>query len=231
MRGRLARTLPRGPTMSRPSSPVSRLLASACVAATVSGAPVAVADPPPPVDVVIREPAPTRRFLTIEYNPLTLIIAKASVNVVIAPIDHHALVLVPFFASTTTAPLGTYRTDANMSTIQLPAQTFKGYGGEIGYRYYSGLGGPRGFFVGPSLLIGSMTATAANGTDTSFSTYGLAADGGYEALVADRIAVSVGAGAEYLATSKSIPNQQLPASLYANGGVWPRVLLAVGCAF
>jgi hypothetical protein len=229
MRGRLARTLPTGAAMSRTAS-VPGVLVCACFAATAASAPVARADPPPPVDVVIPEPAPPRRVLTVEWSPLTLFIAKVSVDVVVAPTDHHALVLVPFYASTTTAPLATSGMDASGNTIQLPAQNFKGFGGEIGYRYYVERGGPRGFFLGPSLLLGSMTATAADGTRTPFWNYGLAADGGYEALVVDRIAISVGAGVQYTATSKSIPNQQLPASLYANGGLGPRLLLAVGYA-
>ena len=169
--------------------------------------------------------------MAIDWNPLTVFIAKVSVDVVIAPVDHHALVLVPFYASTTTAPLGTANTDANGNVIQLPAQRFNGWGGEIGYRYYSGLGGPRGFFAGPSFLFGAMTAKAANGDETSFQNYGLAADVGYEALVADRIALLLGGGVQYQVTSKSIPDQQLPASLYANKGFAPRVLLALGCAF
>jgi len=169
--------------------------------------------------------------VVVGWNPLTLLIAKASVDVVVAPVDHHAVVLVPFYASTTSAPLATSRTDAAGNVVQLPAQTFRAFGGEVGYRYYSGEGGPRGAFVGSSVLLGSVRATAADGRETPFVTYGVAADVGYEALVADRIALSVGAGAQFSATSRSIPNQQLPASLYANSGVEPRVLLAVGYAF
>ena len=210
---------------------VSRWLAGAVCAAAAVAARTADADAPAPVDVVVRESAPARRVLVVEWNPLTLLIAKASVDVIVAPVDHHAIVLVPFYASTTTAPLATSRTDAAGDVVQLPAQTFRAFGGEVGYRYYFGDGGPRGAFVGPSLLVGSVTATAADGRETPFTTYGVAADVGYEALVCDRIALSVGAGAQFSATSRSIPSQQLPASLYANAGVEPRVLLAVGYAF
>lgn len=197
----------------------------------VAGAPPAAAQPPPPVDVVLVDQPPARRVVAVDWNPLSVLIAKVSVDVVIAPVDHHALVLVPFYASTTTAPLGTENMDASGRVLQLRSQTFRGFGGEIGYRYYGGLGGPRGFFAGPSLFFGSMTATGADGTQTSFSNYGLAADAGYEALVADRIALTLGGGAQYQLTSKSIPDQQLPASLYANSRFAPRVLIALGCAF
>jgi hypothetical protein len=186
---------------------------------------------PPPVDVVVREQPSARRVVAIDWNPLTVFIAKVSVDIVIVPVNHHALVLVPFYASTTTAPLATANTDANGTIIQLPQQSFWGFGGEIGYRYYSAVGGPRGFFAGPSFLVGAMTAKAANGAETSFQNYGFALDVGYEALVADRIALVLGGGAQYQVTSKSIPDQELPASLYANRRFAPRVLLALGVAF
>ncbi len=190
----------------------------------------ATAEPPPPVDVVLRESPPPRRVLTIEYNPLALVIGRVSGNVVAVPIDHHGLVLTPFYASTTTVPI--YVVDASgQPTTQLPKQKFEGFGGEIGYRYYSGLSGPRGFFAGPSLAIASITATAGNLTQTSFVDYVLAGDVGYAALVADRVAITLGVGAQYTFTSKTIPNQQPPANIYANTGFEPRVLAALGCAF
>jgi hypothetical protein len=218
------------------------LLSVMLFAAAAVTARKAVAEPPPPVDVVIHEAPPPRRVLSIEWNPLALIIGKwLSVNLVVAPIDHHALVLSPFYASTTTVPIcvvsdsGAQSPDCMASisvpAVKLPKQTFSGFGGELGYRYYVGLGGPRGLFAGPSLLIASMTAKAADGSETQFLDYGLAADIGYEALVADRIALTLGGGVQYTTTNKSLPNQQLPAAIYANGGVRPRLLVALGYAF
>ncbi|HLZ09840.1 MAG TPA: hypothetical protein VKT80_14715, partial [Chloroflexota bacterium] len=194
-------------------------------AATVS----AVADPPPPADVVIRDPPPLRRVLTLEWNPLPLVtLGKVSGNIVLAPIDHHAIVVSPFYASTTTEPIFVYD-DAGNAT-QLPEQRFRGYGAEVGYRYYGGLGGPRGFFVGPSLMFGSFTATAANASETHFSDFGFAGDIGYEALIADGFAISLGGGLQYLTTSTTIPDQQFPAKVYANRAVRPRLLLSFGLA-
>jgi len=171
--------------------------------------------------------------VTIEYNPLALVIGKVSGNVVVVPINHHGLVLTPYYVLTTTVPI--YVPDAATNPvlvdIQLPKQKFEGFGGEIGYRYYSGLDGPRGFFVGPSFALASITATAANETQTPFLDYVFAADVGYQALVADRIAVTLGVGAQYTFTSKTIPNQQPPANIYANRGLEPRLLAALGCAF
>jgi hypothetical protein len=189
----------------------------------------ASADPPPPVDVVIPE-APPRRYVTIEFNPLPLIIGKVSANLVISPMEHFGLILSPYYASTTTNPIAIFN-DAGVATAQLPTQTFRGFGAEIGGRYYSGLGGPRGIFAGPSLLIGSFTATAENGSKTPYLDYGFAIDAGYEMLVADRVALSAGAGIQYTRTSVPIPNQQFPADVYANNRVWPRLLLSAGFAF
>jgi len=206
----------------------THLAAMLCVAACLSSR-AALAEPPPPPDVTVPVPPPVRRYVTVEWSPLALFLGKISANVVIAPVDHHSIVLSPFYASTTTIPIYIYDNGGNPT--QLPQQTFKGGGGELGYRYYFGRGGPRGFFVGPSLMFGAFTATAQNGADTQFFNLGVAADVGFQALVLDRISLSLGAGAQYNATTTTIPNQQFPADVFANSGVRPRLLASVGCAF
>src|SRR5579859_6075613 len=121
---------------------VSRCLTGAACALGAAVPGRAQGEPPPPVDVVIRETPPPRRILTIEYNPLALVVGRVSANVVIAPVDHHALVLSPFYVLTTTEPIYVYD-PANMAVdVRLPKQRFEGFGGEIGYRYYAGFGGP-----------------------------------------------------------------------------------------
>jgi hypothetical protein len=229
------------------------LLACAAVvpaAATARAEGAQSASPPPaaiPVDVVLNEAPPPHRILTVEWNPLSLFIDRFSLNVVLVPGDHHALVLSPFYTWAGTAEYSTgldaqgnqlrdttgslTGTAGTPYVLSVPRQTFKGFGGELGYRYYAERGGPRGFFAGPSLLIDSITATAYNGSQTSFLGYGLAVDAGYQALLADSIVVSVGAGAQYTLTSKSVPAQQLPASIVANERLYPRLLLSFGYAF
>jgi hypothetical protein len=202
--------------------------------ATPAPATAAPATPAPPpgeaaVDVVLRETPPPRRILSIEFNPLPLIIGKISFNAVIVPVDHHALVLAPFYVSTNTWPIVVVPDNAPAAT--LPQQTFSGFGGEIGYRYYTGLGGPRGFFAGPSFIIGAMTAKAQNRTSESYQDLGLALDVGYELLVMDSVALALGAGAQYSAPDKTIPSQQFPADVYANGKLMPRALASIGWAF
>jgi hypothetical protein len=202
----------------------SSVLASACLALGATTAREAVADPPPPVDVVVEEPPPPRRVATIEWNPIALVLDRLSANVEIVPVDHHALVLSPFYFNARTASF-------TLNSVEVPSQRFEGFGGEIGYRYYWGRGGPRGFFVGPSLLLSDVQATAADGTKTSFTDIGVAGDVGYQMLVADGWVVSLGVGVQYTFTSKSIPDQQMPANIYANEGVQPRLLFALGYAF
>jgi len=223
--------------MSR-SPAQSKLVASLGVAVLSTTVHVAAAetsppaDAPPadaPIDVVVRETPPQRRIVSIEWNPLPLVLGKISANVVIVPVNHHALVLCPFYVSTTTAGIDVF--DDNGNPTQLPTQTFSGFGGEIGYRYYTGLGGPRGLFVGPSLILASMTAKAQNGSTTGYLDYGLAGDIGYEMLVADNIALSLGGGIQYTTPNQTIPTQQFPADVYANGRLMPRALASIGWAF
>jgi len=209
-------------------------LVAGLLAAAFTTARAAIGDAPPPVDVVLRDVPEAHKTLTLEWNPLGLFIDRLSANVVVAPGDHHALIVSPYYTWASTVPYATNVDGAGNAlpyTLNVLPQSFKGFGGELGYRYYAGKGGPRGFFAGPSLLLADITATAGNGVQTQFGDVGVAADVGYEALVADAVAVSVGGGLQYTFTTKSIPDQQLPASIYANRRLYPRLLLSMGYAF
>jgi hypothetical protein len=182
------------------------------------------------VDVRIPESPPPRRFVAVEWNPLPLFtIGRLSADVVIVPVDHHALVVTPFYERVGTLPIDVFDDQGNAT--QLPQQTFEGFGAEIGYRYYTGRGGPRGLFVGPSLVAAAMRATAQNGTTTSYVDYGFAVDVGYQMLLADAVSLSLGAGLQYTTPDRSIPDQQFPADIYANSRVFPRVLAGLGWSF
>jgi hypothetical protein len=213
------------------TSLVAGLLAAGATSTAVR---LSAAASPVAVDVVLHDAPEPHKTLTVEWNPLSLFIDRFSVDVVVVPGDHHGLVLSPFYTWASTAAYATNidgEGNALPYTLNVLAQTFKGFGGELGYRYYFDQGGPRGLFVGPSLLAAALTATAGYGSQTSFADLGIAADAGYEALVADCIAISVGAGLQYTFTTKSIPDQQLPASIYANDRLYPRLLLSMGYAF
>lgn len=196
------------------------------------------ADSTAAVDVKVVEVPPPHRTLTIEWNPVALVISRFMLNVVIAPGDHHALVLSPYYAWASTIPYATaidaqgnpLAVGGQPETLNVLSQSFHGYGAEIGYRYYLAKGGPRGFFAGPSLILSAITAKAGNGSETHFLDLGGAVDIGYEALIANTIAVTLGGGLQYTAPTKSIPTQQWPSSVYANDGVRPRVLITLGYA-
>ena len=109
---------------------------------------------------------------------------------------------------------------------------FSGVGGEVGYHYYFGENGPRGFYAGPSFLLGFYNAkAAATGESNAFQNFGGALDIGYQAIVADRIVLGIGAGLQYTVPTLKLPQQELPASVYTNAGFRPRLLLALGIAF
>ncbi len=202
-------------------------------AAAPTGEPAPATAPPPspafaPVDVAVSEPTPARRVFAVEWNPVALFIERISVNLEIAPADHHALVLAPFVFDTRTASF----IDVTGDTTTLHAsQRFEGVGGEIGYRYYAGYGGLRGFFAGPSFILAAVRGTDGAGDQKTFMNYGVAVDVGWQALVASDWVVSLGGGGQYTFTSTSIPDQQAPAAYYANSGLHPRALAAVGYAF
>lgn len=180
-------------------------------------------------DVALHEAAPPTRHFSLEFNPLSLIIDRISPQLLIVPVDHHALVLNPFYAWSTTNAI--YVDDAQGNATQLPVQKFSGFGGEIGYRYYSGLGGPRGFFLGGSFIIAEMKVQAQNGSTTDYTDLGFAADVGYQLLVVNHLSLAVGAGVQYATPTTSIPSQQFPADVIANSRVFPRALASIGWAF
>jgi hypothetical protein len=183
----------------------------------------------PDVDVVVRTAPPPRRVLAVEWNPVPLAtVGKLSFNFVFVPVTHHALVLSPFGVRTSTAPITVFGDGGERTPT--PTFTFTGFGSELGYRYYTGESGPRGLFVGPSLGVGAFEAVPASGSHTHFTSAAVAADAGYEAILGERVALGLGAGVQYVFAASSLPEQQFPARIYANRGVAPRFLFAVGWA-
>jgi hypothetical protein len=181
------------------------------------------------VDVTFRPSVPPRRILALELNPLAgFALHRWGGNIIVAPLEHHAIILNPFHTYARTYPINLY--DDNGNTILLPAQSFNGWGAELGYRYYTGRGGLRGLFLGPSLFADWMTVEAQDGSKTKYVYYGLAADVGYQALITDSISISFGGGLQYGRPSKDIPRQGFQAKYYANPIVLPRLLISLGWA-
>jgi hypothetical protein len=190
----------------------ARLAAIACLACLTSLASSASAEEAAPAD------DGDRRWLTLAYNPFTLQASRYGANVEVLLASHHVLAGTLYYANTLT----------NEDSFK---NRFRGVGGELGYRYYTGTDGPRGLFFGPSLLLAALEAVPARSASTSFENYGVALDLGYQAIVADRWVVGLGGGLQYSRPTTTFPQQELPASVYANPGVRPRLLLALGVAF
>jgi hypothetical protein len=179
-------------------------------------------------DLATEDEGDARRF-TLEISPMSFFLARYGAEATVVPIDHHAL----------TGTL--YYYDATTEIQQIPGNSapcpcggpnhFRGVGGEIGYRWYSGARGPRGVFAGPSLLLGRFDAIPTYGDKTSFYDLGLAIDVGYEALIGDDFVILVGAGAQYVKPSESLPQQTTYVAAVANAAFRPRALLAFGWAF
>lgn len=186
----------------------------------------------PGVDVKLHDAPPDEHRLAIEVNPLPLVFGKASADLILVPVDHLGVVVNLFYSYASTAPI-VVQDASGAPMLQLPEQKFTTFGGELGVRYYRGTRGPRGLFVGPSLILARVheeQGQFGDGSHTDYVDFGLAVDVGYSMLI-DHVVLAMGAGVQGLLTSKSIPAQQFPAKIYADGGVLPRLLFSVGYAF
>jgi len=160
----------------------------------------------------------------LQGNPLGVILGRYSADLEYLPVPHHALHM---------TPVGYY-------ALPGVADQYFGYGAELGYRYYSGVDGPQGYFVGGSVLVGTFTYahTAQPGVpldvsdDTTFAQVGGAIDAGYQIVCLGNLAVGAGAGVSYTVDTQQ-PHFEAGNhyDLYYGAGLRPRALLSVGAAF
>lgn len=214
-------------------APVRRCLAAGFLVALSLARGTARADTPVTAAVDTPIPAPDlragapvdvdpHRNFAIEVTPLSLFLSHIGAGIELMPIEHHVLLASAYYFSTRTAPTTAHPDITN---------DFHGIGGELGYRYYWGSAGPRGLFVGPSLVLGKLQAVPTYGDSVPFWNYGLAADAGYQAILGDAWVFGMSVGAQYTRVSESFANQEAPATYHANSGLHPRVQLAIGYAF
>ena len=164
--------------------------------------------------------------ISLTANPLGLLIGRYSIQGEFLPAPHHAITLNPFFAH---VPL-------TVNGIDLGS--LNGFGGELGYKFYSSSNGPAGFYVAPSFLFGSYSQSdtvGLNGTTVaghSFTSIGGAIDIGGQAVVGPGVVIGGGFGLQYTKTSESITGDlNWSSNAVAGGGLRPRFLLSVGYAF
>ena len=167
------------------------------------------------------------RFKSVDLqgNPLGVVIGRYSLDLEYLPLPHHALHLTP------------------VGYFALPgwADQYFGYGAEIGYRWYSGVDGPQGFFVGGSALVGSFTYVHTAqpevpldmSDNTTFAQLGAAVDVGYQIVCLGNFAVGAGAGLSFTHDTQT-PHFEAGNThddLLYGAGLRPRALLSVGAAF
>jgi hypothetical protein len=166
------------------------------------------------------------KSVALQANPLGLIIGRYSADLEYLPVPHHALHFTP------------------VGYFALPAVSdeLTGFGAEMGYRWYSGLYGPHGFFLGASFIAlslqyihGALPGVPLDAPqDTSFVQLGGAIDAGYQVVILGNLAVGAGVGVEYTADTTQVtfePQSHAMESFLYGWGLRPRALLSIGAAF
>ena len=166
------------------------------------------------------------KSVAVQGNPLGLAIGRYSADLEYLPVPHHALHF---------SPVGYF-------ALPGVADELTGFGAEMGYRWYSGLYGPHGFFLGASFIAlslqyihGALPGVPLDSPeDTSFVQLGGAIDAGYQVVILGNFAAGAGIGAQYTAdtTQPTFEYQTHPLhDLLYGWGLRPRVLLSLGAAF
>jgi len=169
---------------------------------------------------------PRFKSVGVQGNPLAFIIGRYSIDLEYLPAPHHALHATPFFE------------------YALPGvdDQLSGFGGEVGYRFYTGEHGPHGFFAGASLLVSELEYIHGNprgvpldtANDTQYVQLGGAIDVGYQIIVLGNFCAGAGAGLQYTFDTIS-PTFEYSShpwhDLVYGAGLRPRALLQVGAAF
>ncbi len=90
----------------------------------------------------------------------------------------------------------------------------------------------RGWFIGPSLIVDADWANPLNGPMKKFADIGLAADTGYQVLIADDISLGIGVGVQGIAHDVEDSRSAIPRAYDSRiAKSDPRVLLSFGWAF
>lgn len=166
------------------------------------------------------------KAIAVQGNPLGFAIGRYSIDLEYLPAPHHALHATPLYY------------------YALPGvdDQLTGFGGELGYRFYTGEHGPHGFFVGASFLVAELEYIHGNpnnvvldhANDTQYVQLGGAIDVGYQIIALGNFAAGVGGGVEYVVDTLNptfeFQNHPWHDLLYG-WGLRPRVLLQLGAAF
>lgn len=169
----------------------------------------------------------TFKSVAVQGNPLGLVIGRYSADLEYLPAPHHAFHL----------------TSVGYFALPGVADELTGFGTEVGYRWYSGLSGPQGLFVGASFVAMSLRYlhAAQPGVafdapqDTSYVQLGGALDVGYRIVFLGNFAAGAGVGVQYTTDTTQAPTFEVPnhglSDLLYGAGLRPRVVLSLGAAF
>jgi hypothetical protein len=158
------------------------------------------------------------RPAALTWNPLDILWGRLSINMeLLAGVMHHA-----FVASLHTLVFN----DSRGSSKNLISEGFgfatqlsSELGGELGYHYWFSPGYTlRGFFAGPSILIGGTSRPAVADINTGRGYFGAALDGGWQAVFDGGFTVGFGAGLGVL-------------HMASTTAAFPRLLGQVGYSF
>jgi hypothetical protein len=176
---------------------------------------------------------PPMKHIAIEANPFGILIGHYSAQLELMPWRHSSFIINPHFdhvSSDISSSAG--------GTTATYSESFTGFGTELGYRFYTGKTGPTGFYFGPSVLLGTYTASADAGltgqgsasSSISFQQIGGALDIGGQAVVGPGVVIGAGFGLQYTTVNQSFQDLPLTASILAGGGIRPRFLFSIGYA-
>lgn len=176
----------------------------------------------------------TRRPVALTVNPLGFIIQRYGGNVEWSFARHHALAVSGYVQST---PVELVRPFAGELEIT-DKKASPGFGGELGYRLYSGKRGADGVFIGGSFVampvayprVGAINLATTQASVDLARIYGFggAVDIGAQTVTSFGLTIGGGVGASFLAYDYPDDPLRLP---YALPNVLPRLLLQTGYSF
>lgn len=176
----------------------------------------------------------TRRPVALTINPLAFVIQRYGGNIEWSFARHHALIGSGYLQS---VPVEMVRPFAGEVQIRDKNAT-PAFGGELGYRLYSGKRGAEGLFIGGSFVAMPVAYPRVGGVDAATTTasvelariYGVggAIDIGAQAVTSWGLTIGGGLGASFLAYNYPDDPARLPYSLPS---VLPRLLLQTGYSF
>lgn len=176
----------------------------------------------------------TRRPVALTINPLAFVIQRYGGNIEWSFARHHALVGSGYLQS---VPVEMVRPFAGDIVIKDKNAT-PAFGGELGYRLYSGKRGADGLFIGGSFVAMPVAYPRLGATEVGTGTatvelariYGVggAIDIGAQTVTSWGLTIGGGLGASFLAYNYPDDPSRLPYSLPS---VLPRLLLQTGYSF